>query len=420
MSRGSNIIEEVRFGFSKPQHDFLTSKEKYVAAVAGFGSGKTFVALARIIRNMLESPGIDQAYLAPTYPLIRDIFYPTIGEMLPDMGLDYKINKSEHTVSIDGLGTIFCRTMDNPETIVGWKVADAVLDEFDIIPTNKAKHVFRKVTARLRQNNPTGRINQLFVTTTPEGFKATYELFKKSPLENSQLIQMSTYSNMKNLPADYISTLRDQYPAQLIEAYLMGNFVNLTSGTVYYAFDRNKHDSFYLPRPKEALHIGMDFNINHMAGIAHIIRGNEVIAIDEFIGYRDTPDIIEAIKNTYPGHPVYVYPDASGDSDHTSAQESDITQLKGAHFMVRVGNANPLIKNRVASMNNAFEKGYYRVNTRRCQHYTEALEQQVYGPNGLPDKTSGLDHPLDAGGYFIHWRFPIKSRKVETAKVVGT
>jgi len=404
---------------TEPQSEFFTAKEKYVAAVAGFGSGKTQVALTKLLTNMAEAPGIHQAYLAPTYPLIRDIFYPKVEEMLTELGLPFAINKSQHTVKIQGLGTIFCRTMENPSTIVGWEVADAVLDEFDVLAVPKALEVFRKVSARLRQKNYTGRDNQLYVTTTPEGFKATYQLFKKDPLPNSRLIQMSTYSNEANLSPGYIENLRAQYPSQLIEAYLMGVFVNLTAGSVYYGYDRLIHDTFYVPRPGEPLHIGMDFNVNKMSAIVHILRAGKVYAVDEFVGYRDTPDIINALKNSYPNHRIFVYPDASGASAHTSATESDIAQLKAARFLVKAHKSNPLIKNRVASMNNQFERNVYKVNQRRCPQYADALEQQVYGTNGMPDKTSDLDHPVDAGGYFIHYRFPIRKRKSELSQVIG-
>jgi hypothetical protein len=402
-----------------PQSEFFEAKEKYVAAVAGFGSGKTQVALTKLLTNMAAAPGINQAYLAPTYPLIRDIFYPKVEEMLTELGIPFAINRSQHTVKIQGLGTIFCRTMENPATIVGWEVADAVLDEFDVLPIPKALEVFRKVSARLRQKNSTGRINQLYVTTTPEGFKATYQLFKKDPLENSRLIQMSTYSNEHNLVPGYIENLKAQYPAQLIEAYLMGVFVNLTAGSVYYAYDRLIHDTFYIPRPMEPLHVGMDFNVNKMSAIVHILRADKVYAVDEFIGYRDTPDIISALSNAYPDHRIFVYPDASGASAHTSATESDIALLKKAKFVIRANRANPLIKNRVASMNNQLEKNVYKVNSKRCPQYSEALEQQVYGNNGQPDKTSDLDHPVDAGGYFIHYRFPIRKRMSGQTKVIG-
>jgi hypothetical protein len=52
----------------------------------------------------------------------------------------------------------------------------------------------------------------------------------------------------------------------------------------------------------------------------------------------------------------------------------------------------------------------YKVNPETCPHYVEALEKQAYDKNGEPDKTSGLDHCLDAGGYFISYRYPIQKR----------
>jgi hypothetical protein len=45
-----------------------------------------------------------------------------------------------------------------------------------------------------------------------------------------------------------------------------------------------------------------------------------------------------------------------------------------------------------------------------CPVYVEGLEQQAYNKHGEPDKTSGLDHALDAGGYFITYKFPILKR----------
>jgi hypothetical protein len=50
------------------------------------------------------------------------------------------------------------------------------------------------------------------------------------------------------------------------------------------------------------------------------------------------------------------------------------------------------------------------VNTDACPHYVEALEKQAYNSNGEPDKTTGMDHPIDAGGYFIAYRYPINRR----------
>jgi hypothetical protein len=75
--------------------------------------------------------------------------------------------------------------------------------------------------------------------------------------------------NAANLPQDYIENLIASYPANLIEAYLEGKFVNLTQGTVYTMFDRERCRSEVTVnrKEKEPMHIGMDFNVGKMAAI---------------------------------------------------------------------------------------------------------------------------------------------------------
>ena len=42
----------------------------------------------------------------------------------------------------------------------------------------------------------------------------------------------------------------------------------------------------------------------------------------------------------------------------------------------------------------------------------EGLEKQAYSKSGEPDKTAGLDHLIDAAGYFISHKFPVVKRIV--------
>jgi hypothetical protein len=49
-----------------------------------------------------------------------------------------------------------------------------------------------------------------------------------------------------------------------------------------------------------------------------------------------------------------------------------------------------------------------------CPTYADGLEQQIWGANGEPDKTAGIDHANDAGGYFIHREYPIVKRTAFT------
>ncbi|HHT7484253.1 terminase large subunit domain-containing protein, partial [Klebsiella pneumoniae] len=81
-----------------PQARFLAMQQKFKAYVAGFGSGKTWVGCGGICKGFWEFPKINQGYFAPTYPQIRDIFYPTVEEVAHDWGLKVKIVESNKEV----------------------------------------------------------------------------------------------------------------------------------------------------------------------------------------------------------------------------------------------------------------------------------------------------------------------------------
>ncbi|OAI84883.1 terminase large subunit domain-containing protein [Pseudomonas putida] len=413
-----------------PQASFINMPHKFRGFVAGFGSGKTWVGCAALCKHVWEWPRIDSGYFAPTYPQIRDIFFPTIEEVAFDWGLKVKTKESDKEVEFYSGGqyrsTTICRSMEKPQTIVGFKIGHALVDELDVLPKLKAEHAWRKIIARMRYNVD-GLKNGVDVTTTPEGFKFVYQQFVKQLREKPALkdmyglVQASTFDNELNLPPDYIPSLMDSYPEQLIMAYLNGQFVNLTSGTIYTAYDRKLNGSQETIQPGEALFIGMDFNVGKMSAIVHVKRLGLPHAVDEIINGYDTPDMIRQIKERYwlfdgtdyrNTRQIRVYPDASGGSRKSvKASETDISLLKQAGFMVSAPGANPPVKDRINSMNamfcNAAGQRRYRINADKCPTYADDLEQQIWDPSGEPDKKQGNDHRPDAGGYFIHKEYPI-------------
>jgi PBSX family phage terminase large subunit len=398
---------------SQPQKDFFSSEAKSTAAVAGFGSGKTEVALFRMFTTMFEYPTANMLYLAPTYPLIRDIWYPKVEMFLEELGLKYRINRSENTILVGGAGKIFCRTMEHPARIIGFEVLDAFLDELDVLPEEKALEVWRKTKARCRQSI-NGKSNQMFLTTTPEGFKATYQLFKKEPIPGSYLIQMSTYSNEENLPDDYIDELKANYPSQQIEAYINGEFVNLVAMPVWNEYDRELNNSSEIATPQDALIVGMDFNVGRGCAVVYVKRGETLHAVDEIYNSYDTPDTIRVLNERYPNNIITVYPDASGSARKSvNATISDIATLKHAGYSVKANKKNPNIKDRVQATNRMFCNGLQErllyVNRDKCVNYSDSLMQQVYDSNSLPKKGDGkFDDMTDAGSYPIAYLHPIK------------
>lgn len=394
-----------------PQANFLNLPHKFRAFVAGFGSGKTWCGCQGICIHTCRYPRINSGYFAPTYGQIRDIFFPTIEEVASTFGLTVDIkegNKEVHYYSGKRyLSTTKCRSMDKPGSIVGFKVGHAAVDELDVMEMKKAESAWRKIIARLRYKVD-GLKNGVDVLTTPEGFKFVYKKFVTEKTESYGLVQASTYDNEANLPDDYIPSLIETYPSNIIAAYLNGQFVNLTSGSVYPYYDRIGLQSSEEIINNEQLHIGQDFNVCSMSSVIFVKRGYIYHAVDELTGIYDTPALIKTIKEKYPDNKIIIYPDASGDSRNTAnASETDIILLRQAGFHVKVNSKNPMIKDRVLSVNKAFETCKVRINTAKCKKTADAIEKQPYDDNGMPDKKSGYDHICDAFGYFVCYEMPV-------------
>lgn len=374
-------------------------------------SGKTNAGIIRALRLKFTYPKQNIAYYLPTYDLISQIAFPRFEELLIKGGYLYKLNESKKELVIYGAGKIIFRTMDHPERIIGYEVADSLVDELDTLKIDKAADVWRKIVARNRQKKPDGMPNTVGVVTTPEGFRFVYDRWKRDPFKGSQIIKASTYSNLKNLPDGYIDSLKDTFPDQMLDAYINGDFVNLTQGSVYSEFDRDKNSCFTGIEDKETLHIGIDFNVGQMAAVVHVLRKGQPHAVDEFVGHLDTPTLIAAITSRYADHRVICYPDASGKNRKSNnAAASDIALLRQARFMILAKPSNPFVKDRVAAFNKLIHKDgerVYKVNIDKCPHLVEGLEKQAYDKNGEPDKSSGFDHVIDGAGYFIAYKFPI-------------
>lgn len=408
---------------------FNDLKTKILGLCSGFGGGKSWAAARKAVQLALLNPGCDGIVTEPTIPLLVKVMYPALEEALRDAGLKFRFVKNDkiYYVRIKGRTTrIICDSMENYERLIGVNAAWIVADEFDTSKQDIAIAAYQKLLGRLRA----GVIRQFVIVSTPEGFRAMYQIFiLEGTKDSKRLIKAKTTDN-HHLPDDYIDTLRAQYPENLIEAYLNGEFVNLTSGTIYYCYDSDKNASSASVRDGEALYIGMDFNVQHMAAVVHVLRpdgkgGVCPHAVEEFTELFDTSDMIEKLTMRFGDrHQINVYPDSSGKNRKTNnASTSDIAMLEEAGFNVHYTEANPPVRSRINAVNAMFCNGKgdrrYFVNSTACPSYSRALQYQIYdAKTGEPDKKSGFDHVNDAGGYYIAYNFPI-IRDVEELAEIG-
>jgi PBSX family phage terminase large subunit len=406
------------------QYNLIADEEtKILGLVSGFGAGKSFAVARKAVKLSLQNPGFDSIVCEPTFPLLAQILIPELKDALDYFGVPYQYKSGENIFycEIDGKETrIICKSMESYERLIGINASHVILDEFDVARPDVAYKAYQKLLGRIR----VGNVRQMVMVSTPEGFGAFYRIFVEEAGPMKRLIRAKTTDNY-HLPPDYIETMREQYPAELIEAYINGEFTNLTTGTVYKQFDRSFNNTMVQDNPMLPIHIGMDFNVTKMSAVGCLLADNKCYAVKEHIDIFDTPEMIEVLKREYQGRQVFIYPDASGQSRKSiDANGSDIKLLKSAGFKVVVDSKNPNIMDRVAAMNkmicNAKGERKFYVNTLECPKLTSALEKQAYDEaTNMPDKKSGFDNEgIDAVGYLIQKLFPVKVEKPKARLMV--
>jgi len=434
--------------------DLTTAQAEFIADTTtpnllfcgGYGSGKSFAGSLKAVLFSLQQPGYTGIVASPTYSLARNTVVKAISALLEDVfQIKYHLNKSELRFTIpygNDVSEIQVLSVDSYSKLVGINAAWFVFDEMDILSAEHAKEAWAKLSARVR----VGDIRQRCATTTPEGLRFAHEYWirdveEKPELAKDRRIIKASTADSPFVTDDYIQkNILQNFPRHIADAYIKGDFVNFNTGSVYLQYDRAKNGSPLtlkdLPENRPLV-VGMDFNRNGMSGIVlgqfgepkYDIYGRAIgdedkfVVVDEVIGQRDTPEMIGVLKSRYPNRRLIICPDATGER---GTGRTDIALLQDAGFEVKAKLTNPLIRDRVSSVNALFCNGADQrrlfVNTERAPLLARCLEQQAYDKHGAPTKGQKIsqgaqtliDGPLDALGYAI-WQFkPLVPRATVT------
>ena len=403
----NQVIERINQDLLPHQKTFCDDMEhRKLALVCGFGAGKTVGLVAKATMLAAINVGHVSALFEPTHSMLVDILVRTCNELFDQWQIPFSYRASPQpsfTLEFaEGTHTILLRTMLTYQRLRGQNLCAIGFDEADTVPKRDAEQAMNMALARLRSGN----IQQFYATTTPEGHGWAFDTFKKNAKTDTRLIQAKTSDN-KYLPEGFIQSLIENYPEQLIKAYLNGEFVNLTMGAVY-RFDRNVHVCNQLPSYKnEILRVGIDFNIQNTNCVIGVRDGNKLVIIDEITKMHDTDALAKEILRRYPNQKILIYPDASGSNRSTNSSQTDIAILEGYGFTNMSPRSNPPIRDRVSAVNSLLKNGKGEVRlaiSPCCRTLIECFELQAYDEKtGEPDKQNGYDHILDSLGYLI-WR----------------
>ena len=419
-------------------------KHRFVGFKGGYGSGKSMAFVHKGILCAKRNPGKLGALLEPIASMVLTDLVPTWEKVL-----DSVLGESNWTCTSRSHLTYELRfpyqkpskvillSAENHTRLRGKNFAWAGVDEFDTIqPRSLQNLVLEQLMARIRTGDSDEQ-EQLFFVSTPEGFSGMYDFFVTEELKlqlaaealgeiyvPDRVIYTASTRESYLLKPSYIKSMEQKYPAQLLAAYIDGEFVNMTRGSVYPKFDKveNNTTSTWRHFKDYPLQIGMDFNVRAMSVTVSAVANEQLFVVDELIGDRNTPDAIESIKRRDWYHDdleFYIHPDKTGKAEDSTAPSSDHTLLQAAFGSDRVileddmGRvANPWVKDRVNAVNARILNGSTRnlfVNQRTCPHTFDSLLMQPYGKDEKPLKDGKLDGPADALGYTVWGFWPLRS-----------
>ena len=409
----TNLLTRIQADLHPKQLAFVTDQSTEIIGLsAGYGAGKTRALAAKAVTLAILNQGFIGAVMEPTGPLIRDIWQSDFDDFLEAYSIPYSFRASplpEYVLHLPGGDTkILCRSFENWTRIIGLNLAWVLADEIDTVTPSIASKAFPKILGRLRSGN----VRQFGAASTPEGFRWMWHTFASDDAkarEDRRLIRMRTADN-PHLPPDFIERLQANYDPSLLQAYLNGEFVNLTTGQVYDRFSRDHHVTPCSWDPDETILVGIDFNVGNTNAVCAVRRGRELHIFDEVAAAHDTDALGQELRRRYGRARILGYPDASGANRSTNSSRSDIAILESYDISNMAPSANPPVRDRVAAMQALLENGNGERRLfvdPRCRKLIECLELQSYNDKGEPDKDAGYDHMNDACGYLVHRCFEV-------------
>jgi len=380
---------------------------RFKVVVAGRRWGKSYLSMSQMAK-FARYPNRKIFYVAPTYRQAKQIIWDDLKEKMIACRWAKKINESDLTIRLVNNSIIHLRSADNPDSLRGVSIDYLVMDEASMIDSKTWTEVLRPALSDKQGH-------AMFITTPKGTSNWVYDLYQFAHHAQDWWAYQSTTLEGGMVSEEEIEQAKADLGEREFNQEYCATFETY-AGAIYYNWhpERNivRKPIDNIPR-NEILHIAMDFNITPLVAAICRVTGDEIHVIDEIVMQgSNTYEMAEEIKNRYPHHRGWIYPDASGQARKTSSNTSDHNILRQSGFTIKAKGVNPPVKDRIAAVNASLlsAEGAVRLTVEpKCKNVIKCLAGQTYKEGTqIPDKTSGLDHMNDALGYLVHWLNPIR------------
>lgn len=380
---------------SAAQMQFISSEKEYTLFCGGLGSGKTHAGALWAIYMAVTHPTVKGLITANSYSQLKKATLSKLFELMEEMGIEFEYKMQDGVILIGPEKTVvYALSMEKYDLLRGIEFGWGWGDECAFYK----EEAYQVMIGRIR--DPNGPC-QWKGTTTPNGFNWLYERFVVKPPKSAGVVYSKTVDNLMNIKSSYVDDLREQYDSKLAQQELDGQFVNLTSGKVYYKFDRNLHVKDVNDNGS-FLFVGLDFNVHPLCGIYCNVVGDTIHVFDEI--YQEDSNTFKASKEIITKHPdrlVSVISDETGNRRRSNSTNTDHEILRRAGLNV-LNFRNPFVKDRDNNLNRLFEQNRVVID-KKCTNLIKNLEQLVHD-----NKDEMLGHITDALGYVAWHFFPLQ------------
>ena len=291
------------------QADFVLSPKKFSCFSGGFGNGKTTAGCLKAIA-LSQYPNNFGLIGRLTYPELRDTTQRSFFELCPpeyydkEHGGEYR--RSEEKVRFSNGSEVIFRHLDtvSEKELLSLNLGWFYIDQAEEI----GERVFLVLQSRLRKNDVPRRYG--FVTCNPEPGNWIYQRFKKpfdeGTLSNDYHYVSATTMENPHLPADYVPTLLESYPEELVKRYIEGQW-EVFEGQIYPEFHRESHviKPFKIPQEWEKI-VAIDYGmVNPTCALwAAIDYDGNVFIYDEYYQAGVVSQHAEAILEKSKGQEI--------------------------------------------------------------------------------------------------------------------
>ena len=398
------------------QIEVLLSKAKVRVLLNSRQSGKTSVLRAIIYKEALESKK-DILVFAVTHRQVKYNLWKVLfegQESIFPSHLIKSINRTDMYVELINGSTIRCSGLENVDAVLGATADTAIFDEAQSL----SEDAINKVQPVLSTRN--GRM--ILAGTVRTRTNILWKYYEKGTLGHpdytpgfrSWRITVHDSPTPNNNP-QMIEFLKSSMSRQQFASEFLCD-PDTGVGRVVPDFDSLLNRSDKQIDPNKGLIIGCDYNVSPMTAVIYQQFGNEIHAVDEiYLEDSNTQKMSTVIVNKYSKWKgrIRVYPDASGSARRTSSDSTDHEIMRKAGLSVITKKANPLIIDRYNTFNymvcDANENRRLFVHP-KCTHLVNSLLGLTYDSNGKPDKSSDLEHIVDAASYPIYHLYNISTR----------